>query len=218
MANAQLWSTNGTQAGEMKLSDAHFGVKPSPSLVHEAVVAQMANARRAIAHTKNRGEVRGGGKKPWKQKGTGRARHGSIRSPIWVGGGVTFGPRNERNFAVKVNRRARQKALFMSLSDKLAHGNLLVLEDWKPAAVKTSAFAELISKLPVKKTALFVVAGPSPDKVRMAKNLDHVWVASANSLNVVDVLRYGTIVFEKEAVAEFEKVYAASAKPNANPS
>lgn len=215
MANVQIYSANGGKAGEMQLSDAHFGVKPVVSLVHETVVVQMANARRAIAHTKNRGEVRGGGKKPWKQKGTGRARHGSIRSPIWIGGGITFGPRNERNFALKVNRKAKQKALFMTLSDKLTHGNLLVLEDWKPTVVKTKTFAELLTKLPVKKSALFVVANSSPEKVRMAQNLDNVWVATANSLNVMDVLRYGTVIFEKDAVAAFEKVYAKSARVKA---
>jgi len=211
MANATIYKADGSKAGEMNLSDAHFGVKPKMSLVHEAAVAQAANARRAIANTKTRGEVRGGGKKPWKQKGTGRARHGSIRSPIWVGGGITFGPRANRNFSVKINRKAKQKALFMSLSDKLAHGNLIVLEGWNPET-KTRAFTDLLAKLPIKKTVLYISAASSPEKIRMAQNIDTVWVTSANSLNVLDVLRYGTIVFERDAVAAFEQVFARTKK------
>ncbi|MFA5130202.1 MAG: 50S ribosomal protein L4 [Patescibacteria group bacterium] len=206
MAKLSVYNAQGTVAGELELNAAHFDVKPNPSLVHEAVVAQEANARHSIAHTKDRGEVRGGGKKPWRQKGTGRARHGSTRSPIWVGGGVTFGPRNERNYSVKINRKARKKALFMVLSDKLAHGNLLGVEPC--LATKTKDLVACIAKLPAKKTVLYVIPSSRPELVRAARNLDNVFVATANSLNVVDALRYGTIVFEKDAIPAFETLHA----------
>jgi len=122
MPSVKVYNQEGKATGELELNAKHFGVKPDQALVHAVVVAQQANARRPIAHTKNRGEVAGGGKKPWKQKGTGRARQGSIRSPQWKGGGVVFGPRNIRNFSVKVNRKVKQKALFMALTDKAESG------------------------------------------------------------------------------------------------
>lgn len=210
MPNVSVYNAEGSKASDIELNDAHFGVKVNPALIHEAVVIQEANARHPIAHTKTRGEVRGGGKKPWRQKGTGRARHGSIRSPIWVGGGVTFGPRGDRNFSKKLNRKAKQKALFMALSDKLAHENLVILEAFKPTDVKTKELAALIKRLPTKKTVLFVVAQPRPELVRMARNLENVFVITANSLNIVDTLRYGTVVFEKDAVAAFESLHKAA--------
>lgn len=191
----------------MELNADHFGVKVNTGLVHEAIVAQLANARHSIGHTKTRGEVRGGGKKPWRQKGTGRARHGSIRSPIWVGGGITFGPRNVRNFSVKINRKAKRKALFMALSDKVANGRVIAVEAFKPKTDKTKELAALLSKLPVHKTALYVIPSSRPELVRMARNLKNVFVVTANSLSVVDILRFGTIIFEKEAIPAFESLY-----------
>ncbi len=191
----------------MELNAAHFGVKVNTGLVHEAIVAQLANARRPIGHTKTRGEVRGGGKKPWKQKGTGRARHGSNRSPIWVGGGITFGPRNVRNFGVKINRKAKQKAFFMALSDKVADKRLFIVETFKPASSKTKELAALLQKLPVKRTALYIIPSSRPELVRMARNLDNVFVVTANALSVVDILRFDTVIFEKEAIPAFESLY-----------
>lgn len=208
MAQAPIYKHDGTQAGEITLSDAHFGVAPKMSLVHEAVLAQRANARRSIAHTKDRGEVRGGGKKPWRQKGTGRARHGSIRSPIWRGGGITFGPRNARNFSLKINRKAKQKALFMALSDKLTHEHLYVIESWKPEVTKTRALADLLGKLPTRRTVLLVTAGSVPEKVQMSRNLERIWVTTANSLSLLDVLSAGTVIFESDAVDAFEHVFS----------
>jgi large subunit ribosomal protein L4 len=208
MPKISVYNSEGKVTGEAELNPACFGVRVNPGLVHEVLVAQMANARRPIAHTKTRGEVRGGGKKPWRQKGTGRARHGSIRSPIWTGGGVTFGPRSARNFGVKINRKARRKALFMVLSDKLANGRLIALESFRPKEPKTRELAALISKLPVKKNALYVIPASRPELVRMARNLKNVYVVTANSLNIADALRYGTVIFEKEAIAAFESVYA----------
>ncbi len=208
MPNAPRYNSEGKQTGDVDLNAAHFGVKVNPALIHEIVVAQQANARHPIAHTKTRGEIRGGGKKPWKQKGTGRARHGSTRSPIWVGGGITFGPRNVRNFGVKVNRKAKQKALFMALSDKLAHKKLFIVDRFAPEAIKTKALALLLKRLPVGSTVLYVVAGPRPELVRMARNLKSIFVVTANAMSVVEILRFKTVVFEDDAVPAFEKVYA----------
>lgn len=207
MPNVAVYNQEGKTVGELALSAAHFGVAINNALVHEAVVAQDANRRHAVANTKGRGEVRGGGKKPWKQKGTGRARHGSRRSPIWVGGGITFGPTSERNFAKKMNRKARQKALFMVLSDKVAHDAFVVLESFTPSAVKTKAFAALLTALPLKRTTLYVTSASNPSLVRMARNLKNVQVVTPNSLSVADVLRVGSVVFEKDAVPAFEQVY-----------
>lgn len=208
MPNVSLFSIDGKTTGQIDLNVEHFGVKPNPALVHEAVVAQEANARHSIAHTKTKGEVRGGGKKPWKQKGTGRARHGSRRSPIWVGGGITFGPRNDRNFSVKINRKARKKALFMVLSDKLAHENLIAVESFPADSAKTKAFVSMLKNLPVKRTALYVIPSSRPELVRAVRNLDNVFVVTANSLNVVEVLKFGTVVFEKDAIPAFEALHA----------
>ena len=128
---AQVFRQTGEKIKELELNAKIFGVEVKESVVHQVIVAQMANSREAIAHTKLKSEVRGGGKKPWAQKGTGRARHGSSRSPIWVGGGVTFGPRNIRNFSQKINKKMKTKALFMCLSDKVANNLLTVLDDVK---------------------------------------------------------------------------------------
>ena len=124
----KIYNQNAEAAGEMELSPKVFGVKVNHDLIHQAVVTQMANERQVIAHTKDRSEVRGGGRKPWAQKGTGRARHGSSRSPIWIGGGVTFGPRNDRNFKMRLNRKMKQNAMLMALSDKAAGDNFIVFD------------------------------------------------------------------------------------------
>lgn len=207
MPSVKVYNQEGKATGELELNAKHFGVKPDQALVHAVVVAQQANARQPIAHTKNRGEVAGGGKKPWRQKGTGRARQGSIRSPQWKGGGVVFGPRNIRNFSVKVNRKVRQKALFMALTDKTESGKFLVLESFKPEAVKTKHAAAMLKALPVVRRALIVVPKPDPEFLRMVRNLPNAKLVTANSLNVVDVLGHQTLVFLKDAVPAFETLY-----------
>jgi large subunit ribosomal protein L4 len=208
MTKAPRYNIEGKQTGDVELNAAHFGVNVNQALVHEVTVAQQANARHPIAHTKTRGEIRGGGKKPWKQKGTGRSRHGSTRSPIWVGGGITFGPRNVRNFGVKVNRKAKQKAFFMVLSDKVAHGKFLLVDRFAPANIKTKELAAFLKKLPIGSTVLYVAAASRPELVRMARNLNNVFVVTANAVSLVDVLRSKTVIFEDDAIPAFEKVYA----------
>ena len=142
-----IYNQQAESIGEMELNPKIFDVKISQALVHQAVVAQTANMRQVLAHTKGRGEVRGGGRKPWRQKGTGRARHGSIRSPIWRGGGVTFGPTKERNFKKDINKKMKQKAMLMALSDKVANDNLVILDKLTLDEYKTKKFDDIISTL-----------------------------------------------------------------------
>ncbi len=207
MPTVNVYNQEGNITGTLELNPAHFGVKANQALVHEVVIAQQANARRPIANTKTKGEVRGGGKKPWRQKGTGRARQGSIRSQQWVGGGITFGPTRERNFSVKVNRKAKRKALFMALSDKVADEKLVILENFTPSAPKTKAAAALFAKLPMRRKALAVIPASNPTLLRMVRNLPYVKLITVNSLNIVDVLDYPTLVFWKDTVPAFEKLY-----------
>lgn len=191
----------------MELDSRFFGVKIQPSFIHDVVVAQQANARRHTGHTKTKGEVRGGGKKPWKQKGTGRARQGSTRNPHWVGGGVAHGPRAERNFSVKVNRKAKQKALFMALSDKVTDEKMLVLETVPTAEVKTKIAASILARLPLGKRSLIVIPRSNPALLRMVRNLQSVKLVTVNTLNLVDVVGFSTVIFEKDAVLAFEQLY-----------
>jgi large subunit ribosomal protein L4 len=209
MPNVSVYNQTGSQVGTIALSDAIFAVKPDQAIIHEAMVAQRANARRAIANTKTRGEVRGGGKKPWKQKGTGRARQGSIRSPQWVGGGITFGPTSERNFSLKINKKVKRKALFMALSDKVLSQKFMVLESMDTSSAKTKQAASVIAKLPIDRNVLLVVSGASTVLMRMVRNLPNVKLVSANSVNLIDVLTYRSVVFLKDAVPAFEGLYRA---------
>ena len=208
MPNVSIYNQEGKTTGEMNLSDVYFGVTPKQSVIHQVMVGIMANARQTLAATKTRGEVRGGGKKPWKQKGTGRARQGSIRSPQWVGGGIAFGPRKERNFSQKINRKTKRQALYMVLSDKLATGQLVVLDSLKSEPAKTKTVAATLKNLPVGKTVLLVAPASTPAIVRMVRNMPNVTVVSPNSLGLVDTLNHRTLVFLKDAVESFEKLHA----------
>ncbi|KKW33343.1 MAG: 50S ribosomal protein L4 [Candidatus Uhrbacteria bacterium GW2011_GWA2_53_10] len=211
MATVKLYNQEGTSVGELTLEPRLFDVKTSPSVVHAAVVAQEANTRQVLAHTKGRGEVAGTGKKPWKQKGTGRARHGSRRSPIWVGGGITFGPTKERNFSLKLNRKTRQKALAMVLSDKVANSRFVAVETLKLSEPKTKVVAALLKKLPVTGKKTLVVLEPSNAIFsRAVRNLPRVSTLPANSLNVVDLLSHDTVLASKEAIEVITKTYSRS--------
>ncbi|MDO8667620.1 MAG: 50S ribosomal protein L4 [bacterium] len=164
----KIYNQDAEAAGEMELSSKVFGVKVNEALVHQAVVTQMANERKVIAHTKTRSEVRGGGKKPWAQKGTGRARHGSSRSPIWKGGGVTFGPRNDRNFKMRINKKMKQGAMLMVLSDKLASDHLVVLDKFSITEFKTKFFNQILANLENK---IFTPLNSGSAEVKQAMNL-----------------------------------------------
>ncbi|MCE9585859.1 50S ribosomal protein L4 [Candidatus Uhrbacteria bacterium] len=208
MTSISLYSQDGKAVGELALNEALFGIKPNKALVHEVMVAQRNNARRSIASTKTKGEVSGGGKKPWKQKGTGRARQGSIRSPQWVGGGIAFGPLSERNFSQKVNKKAKRTALLMALSDKVLDKKMIAIESIKTESPKTKVMAEMIKKLPLDRNTLLVAPASNPSLLRMVRNIPNVKLVTVNSVNLNDVLTYRSVAFLKDAVAAFEKIYA----------
>lgn len=210
MAKVPVYNTNGEKVSEMDLNSKIFGVeKIDANLVHEAVRTQRNNNRRSIAHTKYRGEVSGGGKKPWKQKGTGRARAGSTRSPLWKGGGVTFGPRSTRNWSVKMNRSAFRKALFTVLTDKLNDKKVAVLdkiESVKKTKDLASQISALAGKAGLEKKNVLILAKHDSELERYAKNLSNTTVLVANQLNIIDLLKNDVIV-TKDALEVMEKTY-----------
>jgi large subunit ribosomal protein L4 len=203
--NAKVYSREGKEAGSVTLSESVFGVAWNPDLVHEVVVGMQANARTSSAHTKDRGEVRGGGKKPWKQKGTGRARHGSRRSPIWTGGGVAHGPRNEKDFSVKINKKVRSKALACVLSKKMADQEMFFVDSLAMDEPKTKEAKSIIVALAKgtgresfatkrKNTALVVLANRNLATEKSFRNFGNIEVAQAKDINPVDLLTYKYVV------------------------
>ena len=178
-------------------------------LVHQVAVSQIANRRKVIAHTKNRGEVRGGGRKPWRQKGTGRARAGSIRSPIFRGGGITFGPTNKRVFKKKINKKTRRKALFMVLSAKAKNNSLVLLDKLKIEKAKTKSMAEILRKLPLEgKSSLIVLPEMDRDIILAARNLSKIETIQARDINVLDLLNFKYLVMPKGAVKTIKETFA----------
>ena len=209
MNKAKIYNLAGEVVGEQKLNPEIFGVEVKSVVVQQIAVAQAANARHPWAHTKGRSEVRGGGRKPWRQKGTGRARAGSTRSPIWKGGGVTFGPSKKVNYGKKVNKKAKQAALRMVLTDKAAHGKLILVDSLALPEVKTKAVSQALGKLPLKGyKSLLVLDKESANTALSARNLKDVQTLGANSLNVVSLLNGGTIVIPVNALHTIEKLYA----------
>lgn len=207
MVKVPLYNMDGKKVGEQELSSAVFGVDVKPALLHEAAIAQQSASRQVVAHTKTRGEVRGGGKKPWKQKGTGRARHGSIRSPIWKGGGVVFGPRNTRNYEKKINRKVKQQALRMALTDKVAHDRLLVLEALTATAYKTKAMAQMLKALPVGRTVLVALPARDQKVVKSLANLPQVTSVNVGSLNITALLGHDTVLTTAAGTKKMEEMY-----------
>lgn len=206
MLTTTLYNMKGEKVGEIELPEKIFGVPVNPDLVHFAAVVQSANGRQVLAHAKDRGEVSGGGKKPWKQKGSGRARHGSSRSPIWRHGGVTFGPTKERNFGKKINKKMKQNAVSMMLSSKVADKELIVLDQFALSEPKTRLMADLLKKLPINGKST-LVALPARDKniLLAAKNLPAVKTVMVNDVNVGDLLGYKYLLIPKKAIEAFEK-------------
>jgi len=266
MKKYPVYNITAEKVKEVELNPKIFGVQVKEAVVHQAAVAQMANARRVLAHTKDRGEVRGGGAKPWRQKGTGRARHGSVRSPLWVGGGITFGPTKERNFSKKVNKKMKRKALFMCLSDKVNNNLLILLDKLNLEKGKTKEMVEIIgnlkeilhlkeikklrnkeieeeirnkkleigdinngkkgeedaenqkskiknlksNKFDIKdyKLSLLLVLPKSDKKIFNAgRNLEGIKITTADSLNVVDLLKYEKVLMVEDGLGVIEKTY-----------
>ncbi len=206
MANVSVYNMEGKEVGTIELNDAVFGVAVNEHLVHMAVVQQLANNRQGTQKAKTRAEVSGGGRKPWRQKGTGHARQGSIRAPQWKGGGVVFAP-VPRDYSFKMNKKEKQAALKSVLSDKVAGGNLIVLDELKFDEIKTKNFVNVMKNLKVE-SGLVVLAENDQNVVMSAKNVAEVNTAQVNAINVYDILKAKTLVLTKDAVSKIEEVYA----------
>ncbi|MCI8706178.1 50S ribosomal protein L4 [Lachnospiraceae bacterium JLR.KK009] len=206
MANVAVYNMEGNEVGSLELSDAVFGAKINEHLVHMAVVQQLANNRQGTQKAKTRAEVRGGGRKPWKQKGTGHARQGSIRAPQWKGGGVVFAP-TPRDYSFKMNRKEKRAALKSVLTSKVNDSKFIVLDELKLDEIKTKRFVEILNNLKVQK-ALVVLNDNDRNVILSARNIPKVKTALTNTINVYDILKYDTVVVTKDAVATIEEVYA----------
>ena len=206
MANVSDYNIEGKEVGSIELNDAVFGVEVNEHLVHMAVVNQLANNRQGTQSAKTRSEVSGGGRKPWRQKGTGHARQGSTRSPQWTGGGVVFAPK-PRDYSFKMNKKEKRIALLSALSSKVADNKIVVLDAFNLDEVKTKKFAEVMSNLKVDK-ALVVIEGENKNVVLSGRNIPTVKVSATNEINTYDVLKYETLVVTKAAVEKLEEVYA----------
>ena len=206
MANVSVLNMEGKEVGTIELSDAVFGVEVNEHLLHMAVVQHLANKRQGTQKAKTRSEVRGGGKKPWRQKGTGHARQGSTRAPQWTGGGVVFAP-VPRDYSFKMNKKEKRGALKSALTSRVNENKLIVVDELKLDAIKTKDFVTVMNNLKADK-ALVVLDGENQNVVLSARNIPDVQTASVNTINVYDILKYSTLVLTKEAVAKIEEVYA----------
>ena len=206
MATVAVYNTEGKEVDKLELNDAVFGVEINEHLVHMAVVAQLANKRQGTQSAKTRAEVRGGGRKPWRQKGTGHARQGSTRSPQWTGGGVVFAPK-PRDYSMKLNKKEKANAMKSVLTSKVNEEKFIVLDEFKLDEIKTKKFVEVMNNLEVAK-ALVVTKDNDQNIVLSAKNVPDVKTALTNTINVYDILKYDKLVLTKDAVAAIEEVYA----------
>ena len=206
MAKVSVYNMEGNEVGVIELNDAVFNVEVNEHLVHMAVVSQLANNRQGTQSTKTRSEVSGGGKKPWRQKGTGHARQGSTRSPQWTGGGVVFAPK-PRDYSFKLNKKEKKLALKSALTSRVQDNKFIVVDDLKLDEIKTKALASTLNNLKVNK-ALVVIADDNANVALSARNIEDVKTAYTNTINVYDILKYDTVVIDKATVAKLEEVYA----------
>ena len=206
MAKVSVLNMEGKQVDEIELNDAVFGVEVNEHLVHMAVVNQLANNRQGTQSAKTRSEVSGGGRKPWRQKGTGHARQGSTRAPQWTGGGIVFAPK-PRDYSFKMNKKEKRIALLSALSSKVAESKIVVLDEFKLDEIKTKKFVEVMNNLKVE-NALVVLEGENKNVVLSGRNIPSVKVTATNEINTYDVLKYTTLVVTKAAVEKLEEVYA----------
>lgn len=211
---ATMYNQKGEKAGTLEMPSALFDVAWNPALVWQVAESERSNQRRSTAHAKDRSEVRGGGKKPWRQKGTGRARHGSIRSPLWSGGGVTHGPRSEKNYTKKVNKKMKQKAVFSTLSQKLRENTVLVLDEFSFASAKTKDAAMALKTLAKAggfeqfgkgKTTLVLIPSNNSATIRALRNIKGITVMEARNINVLSLLGSQYVVLPKESISVLEK-------------
>ena len=206
MANVSVYNMEGKEVGTMELNDAVFGAKVNEHLVHQAVVLQLANNRQGTQKAKTRSEVSGGGRKPWRQKGTGHARQGSTRAPQWTGGGVVFAP-VPRDYSFKMNKKEKRAALKSALTSRVEENKFIVVDELKFDEIKTKNFQNVLNNLKVNK-ALVVLEDGNTNAEISAKNIPDVKTARTNTINVYDVLKYNTVIATKAAVAAIEEVYA----------
>ncbi|MCR5686471.1 MAG: 50S ribosomal protein L4 [Lachnospiraceae bacterium] len=206
MANVSVYNMEGKEVGKMEINDAIFGVEVNEHLVHMAVVQQLANNRQGTQKAKTRGEVSGGGRKPWRQKGTGHARQGSTRSPQWKGGGVVFAP-VPRDYSFKLNKKEKRAALKSALTSRVQEDKFLVLDELKLDEIKTKKFKEVLENLKVSK-AIVVLADDDQNVILSARNIPGVITASVSTINTYDIMKYSTVIATKDAVTKIEEVYA----------
>ena len=206
MANVKVYNMEGKEVGSIELNDAVFGVEVNEHLMHLAVVGQLANKRQGTQSAKTRSEVSGGGRKPWKQKGTGHARQGSTRAAQWVGGGMIFAPK-PRDYSVKMNKKEKAAAIKSALSSRVAEEKIYVVDSLTFDEIKTKKMTAVLDSLKVEK-ALVVLDKKDENVILSARNLPEVRTVMSNSINVYDILKYGSLVITKEAVAQIEEVYA----------
>ncbi len=206
MANVSVYNMEGKEVGKMDLNDAVFGVEVNEHLVHMAVVQQLANNRQGTQKAKTRSEVSGGGRKPWRQKGTGHARQGSTRAPQWTGGGVVFAP-TPRDYSFKLNKKEKRAALKSALTSRVEENKFIVVDEMNFDEIKTKKFKAVMDALKVSK-ALVVVGGDNKNVVLSARNIPSVKTASTATINVYDILKYDTLVITQDAVATITEVYA----------
>ena len=204
MANVSVYNIEGNEVGTLELNDAVFGVEVNEHLVHLAVVAQLANKRQGTQKAKTRSEVSGGGRKPWRQKGTGHARQGSTRAPQWTGGGMVFAP-TPRDYTITLNKKEKRAALKSALTSRVNENKFIVVDELNFAEIKTKKFAEVMKNLKVEKA---LVVGADENAALSARNIPTVKTAFVNTINVYDILKYNTVVATKAAVASIEEVYA----------
>ena len=206
MANVAVYNMEGKEVDKIELNDSIFGVEINEHLVHKAVLQQLANKRQGTQKAKTRSEVRGGGRKPWRQKGTGHARQGSTRSPQWTGGGVVFAP-TPRDYSFKLNKKEKRAALKSALTSRVVENKFVVVDELKLDEIKTKKFVEVLKNLNVEK-ALVILNDMDEKVIASAANIPTVKTTQTNELNVFDVLKYDTVVVTKAAVATIEEVYA----------
>lgn len=216
----KVYNQKAEPVSEMDLSEKVFGLKVNPALIHQAAVAQASNERQVLAHTKTKSEVRGGGKKPWRQKGTGRARAGSSRSPIWIGGGVTFGPRKDRNFKKKINRKMKQNAMMMAISDRLHENAMAIIDEFVVTEYKTKIVNDTIRNIEkavlnkeakeakrVKRSILILTDAKDEKTKYSTRNLAGVKFLNLENINLLDLLQYKNLVITKSSVEKLEALY-----------
>lgn len=207
MPKVDVYNISGQKVGDMDLNDNIFAVEVNKVAMHSAVVNSLANARQGTQSTKTKTEVRGGGKKPWRQKGTGRARHGSNRSAQWVGGGIALGPK-PRSYSYTLPKKVKRLALKSALTSKVIENNIIVLDDLKLEAIKTKEMVNVLNNLKIDSSALIVLPEVDKNVVLSARNIESVKTATTNSINTYDILKYNKFIVTKDAVSKIEEVYA----------